>query len=153
MEENTSNSEIITSFEKNRTETIVFSLNEFKGKMLTDIRVYARLASREEPTPTRKGVSLPVEKWPELYNAIKALENFLTVEGQAAEIAKSASQVVRVSTRMYREKMLMDIRVMAKYGGAEEFRFTDKGVSMSVELIDDLLSAAGKMDAAVGELG
>ena len=153
MEEDATNTEIITSFVKNRTETVVFSINEYMGRMLADIRLYYHTASQLEPVPTRKGVSLEVSQWPELFAAIQALGAHLTSEGTVAEIKKSDAQIVRVSTRMYRERMLMDIRVMTRYKNSEEYRFTQKGTAMSVELYEDLLEAAGKLDEAVRQLG
>lgn len=75
-------SEVIASFEKNSMEEVRVSLTEFKGKDLIDIRVYYQPEDGEEKRPTKKGITISPEKFPELKKAILALEKALQKEGQ-----------------------------------------------------------------------
>jgi hypothetical protein len=70
-------SELIASFEKNSLEEVRISLTEFKGKELIDLRVYYQPEDGEEKRPTKKGITISPEKFPELKKAILALEKAL----------------------------------------------------------------------------
>jgi len=70
-------SELIASFEKNSLEEVRISLTEFKGKELIDLRVYYQPENGEEKRPTKKGITISPEKFPELKKAILALEKAL----------------------------------------------------------------------------
>jgi hypothetical protein len=70
-------SEVIASFEKNSMEEVRVSLTEFKGKELIDVRVYYQPEDGEEKRPTKKGITISPEKFPELKKAILALEKAL----------------------------------------------------------------------------
>ena len=70
-------SEVIASFEKNSFEEVRISLTNFKGKDLIDLRVYYRPDDGEEMRPTKKGITISLEKFSELKNAILALEKAL----------------------------------------------------------------------------
>lgn len=75
-------SEVIASFEKNSFEEVRISLTEFKGKDLIDLRVYYRPDDGEEMRPTKKGVTISPEKFPELKKAILELEKALQKKGK-----------------------------------------------------------------------
>ena len=70
-------SEVIASFEKNSFEEVRISLTNFKGKDLIDLRVYYRTDDGGEMRPTKKGITISLEKFSELKNAILALEEVL----------------------------------------------------------------------------
>jgi len=70
-------SELIASFEKNSLEEVRISLTEVKGKELIDLRVYYQPENGEEKRPTKKGITISPEKFPELKKAILALEKAL----------------------------------------------------------------------------
>ncbi len=75
-------SEVIASFEKNSMEEVRVSLTEFKGKELIDLRVYYQPEDGEEKRPTKKGITISPEKFPELKKAILALEKVLQKQGK-----------------------------------------------------------------------
>jgi len=74
--------EVIASFEKNSMEEVRVSLTEFKGKALIDLRVYYQPEDGEEKRPTKKGITISPEKFPELKKAILALEKALQKQGK-----------------------------------------------------------------------
>jgi len=75
-------SEVIASIEKNSMEEVRVSLTEFKGKELIDLRVYYQPEDGEEKRPTKKGITISPEKFPELKKAILALEKVLQKQGK-----------------------------------------------------------------------
>ena len=68
--------ELIEQFEKNATEVVRVSLTEYRGRKLVDVRVY--YADNEgQYRPTKKGVSLSVDVYPDFKRAMLALEKIL----------------------------------------------------------------------------
>ncbi|MCX8012165.1 MAG: transcriptional coactivator p15/PC4 family protein [Desulfobacterota bacterium] len=70
-------SEVIARFEKNSFEEVRISLTKFKGKDLIDLRVYYRPDDGEEMRPTKKGITISLDKFNELKNAILKVEKAL----------------------------------------------------------------------------
>lgn len=62
----------VFEFERNPTEKVVVSMSVFKGRQLADLRTYYE-SEEDEWRPTKKGVSVPVEKLPELKEAVDKL--------------------------------------------------------------------------------
>jgi hypothetical protein len=68
--------EMIAQFEKNATEVVRVSLTEYRGRKLVDIRVYYS-DDAGEYRPTKKGVALNVDVYPEFKRAMMAMEKLL----------------------------------------------------------------------------
>jgi hypothetical protein len=68
--------ELIEQFEKNATEVVRVSLTEYRGRKLVDVRVYYS-DSEGQYRPTKKGVSLSVDVYPDFKRAMVALEKVL----------------------------------------------------------------------------
>jgi len=73
-------SEVVAEMEKSSNEKIVFSLSEFKGKSYADVRVYYE-DDEGEWKPTKKGVTVAVDRFSEFKEHVKALEEFLASKG------------------------------------------------------------------------
>ena len=63
---------LLTKMEKNSQEEIRFSLQEYRGTDLIDIRVY--FDSGGKKTPTKKGISVPIERFDEFVDCIEILK-------------------------------------------------------------------------------
>jgi hypothetical protein len=74
-------SKVISEFSKNTQETIRVSITEFKGYELIDVRAYYRDNETGELKPTRKGITLSVELYDKLKEAILKLEGSISKEG------------------------------------------------------------------------
>ncbi len=74
-------SEVISRVTKNAREVVFFSLSEFKGHRLIDIRVHVPGDQEGEWVPTRKGVSLAVGLYPEFKEALAQLEDAMIAQG------------------------------------------------------------------------
>ncbi len=142
-------SEVVFSFAKNRTEVICLGLSNYMGKDLIFIRSFTRPLDGEGLIPTRKGVSLSIEKWPSLYSAIKKIGNVISLDRMIASIQKNLTQQIRISLCNYRETPRIDIRTYALFNGKEDYQPTRQGVSLHVELYDCLLEGAEKLNQAV----
>jgi hypothetical protein len=60
--------------EKNSREHVVVSLSEFRGHQLIDVRVYASFDGGEERHPTKKGISIKVERLRDLMDVLQGAE-------------------------------------------------------------------------------
>jgi hypothetical protein len=68
--------ELIAQFEKNATEVVRVSLTEYRGHKLVDVRVYYS-DDEGQYRPTKKGVSLSVDVYPDFKRALVELEKIL----------------------------------------------------------------------------
>jgi len=68
--------ELIAQFEKNATEVVRVSLREYRGRKLIDMRIHYS-DDEGEYRPTKKGVSLSLETYPDFKRAVVALEKIL----------------------------------------------------------------------------
>ncbi len=73
-------SEPVAEMEKGPNEKIFFSLSEYTGKKYADIRIYFE-DDEGEWTPTKKGITLSLDRVAEFKDNVEALEKFLTAEG------------------------------------------------------------------------
>ncbi len=73
-------SEPVAEMEKGPNEKIFFSLSEYKGKNYADIRIHFE-NDEGEWKPTRKGLTISVDRFAEFKDNVGALEEFLTAEG------------------------------------------------------------------------
>jgi hypothetical protein len=67
----------IRTFQKNKFQEIRVGITEFQGNDLIDIRTWSQRPDAQEYTPTSKGVSINVKLYPELKEAVLALEKEL----------------------------------------------------------------------------
>jgi Transcriptional Coactivator p15 (PC4) len=68
--------ELIAQFEKNATEVVRVSLTEYRGRKLVDVRVHYT-DDEGQYRPTKKGVSLSLEIYPDFKRALAVLEKIL----------------------------------------------------------------------------
>lgn len=73
-------SEIVTEMERGWNEKIVFSLSEFKGKNYADIRIYYE-DDEGEWKPTKKGITITLDRFQEFQEHLAKLEEFLIAQG------------------------------------------------------------------------
>lgn len=69
-------SQLLHKFGKNATEEVRVSLTEYKGHRLVDLRVYY-VSPDGEPVPTKKGLTMSVELYPDLRHSILKLAEAL----------------------------------------------------------------------------
>jgi len=68
---------VVKTFSKNKFQEIRVGVTEYQGNDLIDIRTWTLPKGAEEMAPTSKGVSINVKLYPELKEAVLALENEL----------------------------------------------------------------------------
>lgn len=69
-----SDNQLVACVQKNQREEIRISLSRFKGVDLIDVRTFVNFGGTpdDERNATKKGISLKVERLPELLDALKA---------------------------------------------------------------------------------
>lgn len=72
-----STDQIVAVIDRGTGRQIQVRLNEFKGKRYVDLRQFYLDEEQEIYKPTQKGVSIPVEQFTELKEALAKLENLL----------------------------------------------------------------------------
>jgi len=80
-------SEFIAEMEKGWNEKIVFGLSEFKGKKYADIRIYYE-DDEGEWKPTKKGVTVALDRFYEFTENLGKLEQFLLENGHIEKPAQ-----------------------------------------------------------------
>ena len=74
--------ETVCKFQKNATEEVRFTVVRYKGKDCVDIRCFILpLTGQGEAKPTRKGITLRIEQFPELRKGIERLGDALDKMG------------------------------------------------------------------------
>ena len=73
-------STVVAEMERSVNEKLLFSLSEFKGKSYADIRVYYE-DDDGELKPTKKGITIALDRFSEFKQHLQALEEFLSAEG------------------------------------------------------------------------
>ncbi|HSX78770.1 MAG TPA: transcriptional coactivator p15/PC4 family protein [Candidatus Saccharimonadia bacterium] len=68
--------ELIAQFEKNATEVVRVSITEYRKRQFIDVRIYYS-DDEGQYRPTKKGVSLSPEVYPDFKRAMAALEKTL----------------------------------------------------------------------------
>lgn len=149
MPETDSENTIVASFAKNSRELVCVGTNEYKGKQLIFVRLFAPSPDKEELVPTPSGVSLPVDKYAELLAGVQALKDDKDPEKVAAKITKNKSQEVWIGANTYKGLNLIYVRTYAVYGDSTEMRPTKDGVSMKAELFPSLLDAINKLGEVI----
>lgn len=66
---------------RNSKEKIVFSLSEFKGKNYLDVRIFQIPESGGQPIPTKRGLNLNVDLYPNFKAALAQVETALITRG------------------------------------------------------------------------
>lgn len=128
----------IGKLRKNAFEEIWIALNEWNGKQLIDIRVYAR--GREGIQPTPKGLSLPIDLYDELQSAVLKFEKCIDSESPVVCFKKRKNEEVRISRGEFKGHQLINIRIF--YSDEDgEMRATRKGVTFDLNLFSEFRRA------------
>jgi len=69
-------SQIVHSFPKNALEEVRISLSQYKGKQYIDFRIYYK-ADDGEFHPSKKGITIAPDLFPELEEAVNKLREML----------------------------------------------------------------------------
>jgi hypothetical protein len=140
---------IVASFAKNSREMVCVGTNEYKGKRLIFVRLFAPTLEKEALVPTPSGISLAVEKYTELLAGVQALKDNQDPEKVVAKITKNKSQEVWIGANTFKGLNLIFIRTYAVYGDSTEMRPTKDGVSMKADLYPSLLDAVTQLGDAI----
>ena len=69
----------------NSVEVIRFEITEYKGKSYADIRVFYRDTVTDELKPSKKGLCISLEIWPEFVKSLEVLGEAMKMRGLLGE--------------------------------------------------------------------
>ena len=142
---------IAGSFAKNAREMIFVGVNCWKDKWRIFLRTYfPGPEGGLDWIPTKKGVSLEVDQYDALLQAIKLLGNDLESEREIAVLGKTMTQEIKISLSYFKEMPLINIRTFVEFEG--ELRATQKGVSIKTILYPQLLEAVEKLGELINDI-
>lgn len=61
----------VARVEKNRRQVVAVALTEYSGRSLLDVRIFGDFAEDGEFRPTHKGISLRIDRLPDLIEALE----------------------------------------------------------------------------------
>lgn len=132
------------SFAKNSREMIFIGASEWKGKWRIFIRTYFPGSEEgKDWIPTKKGISLEIDQYAALREALLDIGNDLQAERVVATVGKTITQEIQISLSYFKEMALINIRTFVVFEG--ELRPTQKGVSIKTSLYPQLWDAVEKL--------
>ena len=132
------------SFAKNSREMIFIGVSEWKGKWRIFIRTYFPGSEEgKDWIPTKKGISLEIDQYAALREALLDIGNDLQAERVVATVGKTITQEIQISLSYFKEMALINIRTFVVFEG--ELRPTQKGVSIKTSLYPQLWDAVEKL--------
>ena len=138
-------------FSKNQTEAVCAGINYWKDCPYFFIRVFVQsIENADELIPTKNGISLRLEKYPELLAGINAVGDVVSGEKVLAKIKKNNAQEVRVVYRKYKDMPLIDVRTFSLAKNGDAFPCS-QGVSIRVEQYPHLLEITEKLGELINE--
>jgi len=134
--------QVLKRLPKNASEEIWVALTEYKGRELLDLRVYYRAIESDEMKPSKKGVSVPLAKAPELLAALEKINDATPMETPVASFDKSDTESVRVAFKEFKGHKLVDIRVYFRPASGDEMVPSQKGVALKYpQMLNDVKEA------------
>jgi nitrous oxidase accessory protein NosD len=81
----------VHSFAKSEDEQYQISLNRFKDRCYIDIRLWFQGSDTASWRPTKKGICIPVERFPEFLEGVEALQRRLATmrSAEASEAGRA----------------------------------------------------------------
>jgi hypothetical protein len=140
---------VVACFKKNAREAICVGTNQWKGETRIFIRTFVSSLEGDDLIPTKKGISLPRDRYPQLLEGLKAVGD-VAGERDVARIRKSERYEVRVSFNVYKGTPLVSVRTFVRVGNKDNWSPTPQGVSVRLELYPQLLEAVEKLGDLIG---
>ena len=140
---------IVSRFSKTMKETVCVGISEWQGEPRIFIRIF--LNTNNDEKPTIEGIALPIDKYDELLNGVKALRDVLGSNKVVAEIQKSSSQKIRIQSKVFNGIPLIDLRTFSYFGKPKDWNPLKKGIALKVEKYPDLLEAVNKLGRLIAE--
>jgi len=139
------------NFLKNSSEMVFFGVNQWQGKWRFFIRIYYPGPDEgQDWLPTKKGISLELDHFSPLQDALSALGKDLETERDIAVISQRADSEIRISLGNFKKIKLIDIRTYVQMDG--EFRPTQKGISLKTAFFPQLLDGIEKLAEMVSAI-
>ena len=74
---------VIGEIQKSKTQKIIVSKGEFRGREFIDLRIYYQ-AEKEEYKPTKRGIAIPPDKLEEIIKLLSDAKNAVLSEDETS---------------------------------------------------------------------
>ena len=139
------------NFLKSASEMVFIGANQWQGKWRCFIRIYyPGPDDGQDWLPTKKGISLELDHFSVLKEALLALGKDLETEREIAVISQRADLEIRISLGNFKKIKLIDIRTYVQLDG--EFRPTQKGISLKTAFFPQLWDGIEKLVDLVSDI-
>lgn len=136
--------DILKKLKKNSSEEVWIAVTDYKGRELLDIRVYYRSVDDMQMRPTKRGVSLPLNKAMELLTGLEKISPASKVGEPVAVIEKSDTETVQIALKEFKGRKLVDVRTYFRPQAGEDMIPSQKGVAFKLDkagLLDEVKEA------------
>ncbi len=125
---------IIAKIKKGRDNEIWITLSTYTGQLRVDIREYFIPEGKSDFSPTKKGVSVPIERISELEDMLEAIDTETVDSAETLEISKGWE--IRGALREYEKHRYMELRnyILNK----QKEWIPAKGVTFKPEIFEQL---------------
>jgi hypothetical protein len=135
--------DILKKLKKNSSEEIWIAVTDYKEHELLDMRVYYRSIDDMEMKPTKRGVSIPLAKAPDLLAALEKIDPAALNE-PVGRIDKSDAETVQVALKEFKGHRLVDVRTYFRPQAGGDMIPTQKGVAFKFAMLDEVKEALRK---------
>ncbi len=139
--------EVLKRFKKNSSEEIWIAITDYKERELLDLRVYYRPIDEEEMKPTKRGVSLALNKAPDLLAALEKINADSPLNEPSAQMEKSDTETVQVALKEFKGHRLVDVRTYFRPQGSQDLMPSQKGVAFKFAMLEDVRDAVRQVVA------
>lgn len=143
---------IVGEFVKSSSEIVVGSIEPYKGKLYAHIRIFVpSIIEGEELVRTQKGISISIDKFPQIAEAVSKIGDIAGRNVTVARIPKWKKEEIRISLSEFRGNLYINMRnyYVDKEG---DWKPTIKGVSIRVELLPQLEELVRQMSFRLSEI-
>lgn len=137
--------EVLKKLKKNSSEEVWIAVTDYKGRELLDLRVYYRSIDDMQMKPTKRGVSLPLNKAADLLAALEKINLLTTTVGEpVAMIEKSETETVQIALKEFKGRKLVDVRTYFRPQAGDDLIPSQKGVAFKLDksgILDEVKDA------------
>ena len=138
--------QLVSSFLKNDREMVAGEISPHAGRCWAHVRIFVPSAREEgEWIRTDKGVAITTDRFPEIRAAVEKLRSVAGLERTVAQIPLGNNQI-RVGVTLFKGRQFAEIR--SYYKRDDKWLPSPKGVTVRIELLDDLVGLVTALDDA-----
>jgi hypothetical protein len=137
--------DLVCSFQKSDTELIGAGFSTYRGNEYFYIRVFQQvLFELDNIIPTQKGITIKVDKFDAVYEAVQNITEVMTNDKVVKTIQKNNNEQIKIGVSEFRGNVYIYIRIYFKNKDGE-YLPTKKGVNIPLAKYDELVEMMNKL--------